>query len=260
MGIFFHPFNAEACCLCGSPDQLTGEHKIKASILREIFGTDAMVIGGGDYEGFRPAQGPKSKNFHFPAQVCKLCNDTTTQPADLAFGRFHKQTMQLHHGGKDVCTNPSDSIYTNGTAEGLNVLRYFAKLMCCHVASSGGPRMIRVAEFAIGKTDLNPICFTVGSDATYEQWHELSGDHQYAAHGGLAVFCDKISGHPTTFHSTLTAGPLQYMFEVRMNGFERVSLIAFHHEFAAKCRRAYLEAVANPVSENLRRKLSIRPQ
>lgn len=48
MGIFFEPYQEGRCCLCGSDDSLTGEHKIKASALRKIFGKDSMVIGNFD--------------------------------------------------------------------------------------------------------------------------------------------------------------------------------------------------------------------
>ncbi|HEY4466705.1 MAG TPA: SEL1-like repeat protein [Klebsiella sp.] len=44
MGIFFEPYQAASCCLCGSDEALTGEHKIKALALRKIFGKNARVI------------------------------------------------------------------------------------------------------------------------------------------------------------------------------------------------------------------------
>src|SRR3546814_6636544 len=70
MGIFFEPYQAEGCCLCGAGEALTGEHKIKASTLREIFGRDAMTIGNFDDESIRRlAQGPKSRAFHFSARM-----------------------------------------------------------------------------------------------------------------------------------------------------------------------------------------------
>ncbi|HHT7520271.1 TPA: hypothetical protein ACT1UU_003971, partial [Klebsiella oxytoca] len=83
MEIFFKSYQTEGCCLCGSSGSLTGEHKIKASALRKIFGSNAMVIGDFDDGGIlRTAQGPKSKAFHFSARMCSLCNGSRTQPAD----------------------------------------------------------------------------------------------------------------------------------------------------------------------------------
>src|SRR3546814_5346604 len=90
MGMFFDPYQAEGCCVCGAGEALTGEHKIKASALREIFGRDAMTIGNFDDESIRRlAQGPKSRAFHFSARMCGACNGSRTQAADHEFDRFH---------------------------------------------------------------------------------------------------------------------------------------------------------------------------
>ncbi len=45
MGFFFEPYQTDCCCLCGSPESLTGEHKVKASALRKIFGRDGIDFG-----------------------------------------------------------------------------------------------------------------------------------------------------------------------------------------------------------------------
>jgi hypothetical protein len=75
MGTFFEPYQAEGCCLCGSRESLTGEHKIKASALRKIFGKNAMTIGHFDGHSIpRSAQGPKSSAFHFSSRMCSSCN------------------------------------------------------------------------------------------------------------------------------------------------------------------------------------------
>jgi len=84
--------------LCGSIGELTGEHKVKASAIRSQFKTEKMVIGvSGDAERkFRPAQGPKSKEFHFESRICKQCNNRRTQPADREFDQFHSRVETLH--------------------------------------------------------------------------------------------------------------------------------------------------------------------
>lgn len=55
------------CILCGAIANLTGEHKIKASLIRGEFGDQATVLAGKD----RPklAQSPKSKTFHFRSKL-----------------------------------------------------------------------------------------------------------------------------------------------------------------------------------------------
>ena len=51
----FAPPLTSQCCLCGSTEALSGEHKIKASALRGVFGKQGMVIGRPG-EAYRYAQ------------------------------------------------------------------------------------------------------------------------------------------------------------------------------------------------------------
>lgn len=61
----FAPPLTSQCCLCGSTEALSGEHKLKAAALRSEFGAQPMVIGRPG-ERYRHAQSPSSKQFHFP--------------------------------------------------------------------------------------------------------------------------------------------------------------------------------------------------
>ena len=75
MGIWFEPFREQQCCLCGSTDRLTGEHKFKASALKALFKGSPMVVGQFDGTSTpRNAQGPKSEALHFAARLCANCN------------------------------------------------------------------------------------------------------------------------------------------------------------------------------------------
>src|SRR3546814_40803 len=130
MGIFFEPYQAEGCCLCGAGEALTGEHTIKASALREIFGRDAMTIGNFDDDSIRRlAQGPKSRAFHFSARMCGACNGSRTQAADHEFDRFHALVSSFLSEGRDPSSVFSLPQYTSGSEAYLNVFRYFAKLL-----------------------------------------------------------------------------------------------------------------------------------
>ena len=89
MSASFHAFEPDACALCGSRTEPSGEHKIKASSLRDQFGGRPMVIvstGGAS----RSARGPKSKQFHFSTPFCAPCNNARTQDADLEWDRFRR--------------------------------------------------------------------------------------------------------------------------------------------------------------------------
>lgn len=258
MGIFFEPHHVDRCCLCGSSESLTGEHKIKASALRTIFGHDAMVIGSIDGTSMpRPAQGPKSRAFHFSARMCGSCNSTRTQAPDREFDRFHRLVSASLSEG-----NAPDSVfsmpqYKIGTEPYLNVFRYFAKLLCCHVAESSGPRALAVSKFAIGTVDRNPIFLHIDADPTYVAFMDKFGEHRYAGHGGLIVPVSSKTQLATSFRSSITLGAVRYIFWVRYSPMVGIALRTFHRDFWRKCEEAYREALENPLSDEERHRRGI---
>ena len=185
----FEAIGRAECCLCGATGNLTGEHKIKASALREIFGRDAMVIGHFDGTSEpRLAQGPKSSALHFGARMCGECNSARTQPADRAFDRFKQRAAEKQADEPDAESMFPVESFPDGAPETLDVFRYFAKLLCCQIADINGPRLPVVAAFALGRIDFNPIKLWVRADPTYQDYTSLSGDYSgFAGHGGLSV-------------------------------------------------------------------------
>ncbi|ESZ02611.1 hypothetical protein X736_29125 [Mesorhizobium sp. L2C089B000] len=256
--MFFEPYSPDRCCLCGSPDGLTGEHKIKASALRSIFGRDAMVIG--HFDGLRApraAQGPKSREFHFSAKLCGECNSVRTQPADNEFVRFHESALALYSAGDDPAQAFRLDRYRIGSEPYLNVFRYLAKLMACHIAESKGPRSLSIARFASGDSDFNPIKLFMDPDPTYREFANLTGDHSFAAHGGLVVKTDPKTELPTGFHTFLTLGQLRYVFSVDFSPLVAIALKMFHRDFFNKCQAAYRAALAEPISADTLTKLGL---
>lgn len=258
MGIFFESYESDRCCLCGSPESLTGEHKIKASALRAIFRQNAMVIGHFDGTSApRPAQGPKSQAFHFSARMCALCNSTRTQAADREFDRFHAQVIARLAEDKDPASVFDLPRYDIGSEPYLNVFRYFAKLLCCHVAESCGPRAISVREFAIGRMDRNPVFLHIDTDPTYAAYSTTFGEHQFAGHGGLIVPVDARIKLPTSFRSSLSLGAVRYIFWVRYGPMIGLALRMFHRDFWSRCEAAYRDALENPLSDEERHRIGV---
>jgi hypothetical protein len=249
MGLFFEPSSMDACCLCGATENLTGEHKVKASALRSEFGSDRMTIGtsGTPEEGLRLAQGPKSKEFHFASRMCENCNSKLTQPADKEFERFHREARALFDKGDDPIRVFGLPQYAPGSAAYLNVFRYFAKLLCCHMAEVHAPRRQLMTRFARRQSDVNCIWLSVDEDIVFKQ-ATLHGLTQYAAHGGLTVYGDKETGGANGFHSTLTIGPIRYVFYSRLNAFEKLALMMAHPNFHRWCRESVEAAKIDPIS------------
>lgn len=257
MGLFFEPYQADRCCLCGSPESLTGEHMVKASALRKIFGREPMVIGSFDGTSVpRDAQGPKSQAFHFSARICASCNSSQTQAPDREFERFTALVCELISQGKSPESVFSLPQYELSSTPYLNVFRYFAKLLCCHVAESCGPRPLALSEFAVGKTDLNLVLLDIDADPTYEKLLDSFGEHQFAGHGGLTV-CADSSGLPTSFRSSLSFGGVRYKFWVQYGADVQEELQHFHPDFWGKCEAAYREAIEARLSDDDRSRLGI---
>lgn len=257
--MFLRPFNSEICFLCGASGDLTGEHKIKASAIRSEFGSEKMVIGrfGEPDGGFRNVQGPKSKNLHFGAKVCRTCNSERTQAADREFDRFNRSARKLLESGRDPVEVFEEARYKPESPEYLNVFRYFAKLLCCHVAEVNGPIPLHMARFAIGQASRNCVWLAVDRDVTYAEAVQAMGEHQYAAHGGLVVYGDKNTGEANAFHSTLTVGPLRYVFHSRLNWLERLELRWAHREFRNWVREQTSAARTQPLTDAEKRRLGL---
>ena len=232
---WFKPFAAnsmDACCLCGAANDLTGEHKIKASLLKEEFGSAQMVIGNFDASSdkLKQVQSPRSKALHFKARMCSRCNNDRSQKADEEFVRFHKYASELLQKSENLKNVFENTRYTAGSEPYLNVFRYLAKILCCQMADAGAPRPLHMAKFAIGQKKRNCIWLNIDQDFLFKQLAER-GVVQYAAHGGLVVYGDKATGGPNAFHSTITVGSIRYIFYSRLTKWERYRIMRDSPEY-----------------------------
>jgi len=251
MRFFFKPYSPDTCCLCGSENDLTGEHKIKASAIRSEFGSDKMVIGtfGKSIENLRNVQGPKSKNLHFNARLCRECNSARTQEQDREFDRFHIAARTMLEKGEDPKDIFNADRYQKDTNAYLNVFRYFAKILCCHIAEIESPRPVRMSRFAISLTNANRVWLDINRDEVHKELVKVHGELQYAAHGGLAVYGDKIDGGINTFQSTLTIGPIRYVFFWQLSRLEKLELKLGHRKFHNWAKSKTLDAIDQQLSE-----------
>lgn len=239
MGVFLNKFNANSCCLCGDyMHKPTGEHKIKASEIVKEFGNVELRIGtfGDEANSMRIAQSKNSKHFKFESAICEACNTSRTQNADREIESFFELARNELASDSDPNLVFNIEKYSIGSAAYLNIFRYFAKLLCCHMAEIGAPQIRRLSNFAIGKIDTNCVWLNLQEDQNYRSYKEKLAGIQYAAHGGLVVYGDKITGQANAFHSSLTIGPLQCVFHTRINWFEKMELKIFHSRFNKWCK------------------------
>ena len=231
----FFPCVTTHCCLCGSSEALTGEHKIKASALRAEFGRNKLVIGRRG-EGYRNAQSAGSKELHFKAPLCAECNGSRTQSGDLAFDRFGEIALRFGRRGDDPAMAFQDSRFAEGSRLRLDLYRYFAKLLCCHLAELGAPFQVAISEFAIGYSDENCISLGVNLDSVYARDQLANPGLPYAAHGGLVILADKETLTPSAFYSTLSIGPVCFRYAARFTVAGQMQLEVDAPDFVAWCR------------------------
>ena len=253
MGMFFNTHVPGVCALCGAVEKLSGEHKIKASLLRREFGSERMTIRSSD--ALKMAQSAKSKFFHFQAPLCIDCNGARTQSADKAFEQIHIAASQLLRDGKDPIEAFDEAV---GSASYLDCFRYFAKLMCCHLAELEAPRPLDMVRFALGAIDTNRIHLHIDRDWEYQRMEREREGVKYAAHGGLVCYGSQDSGAVTAFHSTLTIGPLRYVFNTRLSAIEQLVLRLAHRPFYEQCRARILDPEQRNHSRETWLKLGVR--
>lgn len=216
-----------------------------------------MVIGRPG-ETYRHAQSPTSKFFHFSARVCEACNNARTQPADRAFDQFNAHASELFKLGLDPAGVFDDSRFRSRDGPlYLNVFRYFAKLMCCHLAEMDAPFYKEIADFAIGINNENCILLGVDVDVAYHKLQERLPSASYAAHGGLIITGDELSHAPTSFYSTLTIGPVRYCYQIRFSEYGQLLLRIEHPAFYNWCMRKVRNAIDNPISDEAKEILGL---
>lgn len=249
--MYFQQFPVTKCCLCGNSENLTGEHKIKAAALRKEFGKDPLMVGvsGEPNRAMKSAQSANSKHLKFKVRICETCNTSRTQQADREFDRFHGLVAEQVKNNKDPLSVFSSELYLKETEAYLNIFRYFAKLLCCHIAEIAGPIPNTLSEFAIGENSLNRIWLEIKADPFFSHASSTFGIDQYAAHGGLIVYGDKNTKEPNAYHSTLTLGPVMYVFHIRLETFEKAELQKRYPDFLAWCKAKVEQAESNPASD-----------
>jgi len=236
MGFEFETLNEGECLLCGAVGSLTGEHKIKASLLKGEFGNRKMVMAGKDAP--KVLQSPRSIHTHFTVKICKECNSSRTQAADRAFDRLHQGLKKLRDEGRQLIDGNNHPNCKLSPRDSVDYFRYFAKVICCFLAEIGGPRSRSLSQFALGLNNRNPIFLWISKDEQYEvHLAELKTDG-FAEHGGMKFRFDDKKKWVQSIESSLSVGGIRYEFWVQLGWLTRLEL---HFNFGHLVR----EALAN---------------
>lgn len=223
------------CVLCGSTGSLTGEHKIKASLIRAEFKDRKTVMAGMGKP--RLAQSPKSKTYQFKSRICELCNSSRTQVGDRAFDKLHRCLSDLHEKGSELTDQthkPKCSLDANVQ---VDYFRYFSKILCCFLAEVGGPRSKTLSAFALGHQNSIPIYLNISKDEEYYSKLISFNSQGFAEHGGLKFLLDDSMQLVQSFASSLSIGGIRYEFWAQLSPLSQMELSMNFPELVEKARK-----------------------
>ena len=222
MDIEFERLNEGECLLCRATESLTGEHKIKASLLKDEFGSRQTILVGKDAP--KILQSPRSKKAHFAAKICMNCNSSRTQAGDRAFDQLHRGLKESLAKGEELTDSNNHPNCELSPKDSADSFRYFAKVICCFLAEVGGPRSRSLSAFALGLSDKNPIFLHISEDKQYEANLAEMDTKGFAQHGGLKFRFDDEKKWVQSIESSLSVGGISYEFWVQLRWLQKLEL------------------------------------
>jgi hypothetical protein len=146
------------CWICGAP-ATTGEHGTKRSDLRDVFGPVAQgnpLFLHNSRQRNRRVGSLDAKALKLPAKLCARCNNTRTQPHDLAWEKLSAGLRTWTPAlGPGTIVWPKRIFGADRAREMLNVHLYFAKLFGCHIAGNNIP--LDISGFADAIKNERPL-------------------------------------------------------------------------------------------------------
>jgi hypothetical protein len=224
------------CWICHNRGDLTREHKFKASGLRKQYGETTYYVsaGGVSAKRYKIAQSSNSNALKFGPSICNRCNSHTTQKADMAFDDFQAKVEELARNGDAVEQIWNSSEFKIDSRSYLDLFRYFAKLLGCHLVEAGYPVPRHLSRFARGATSRNCIWLNVHET---ELQSSQEGAVRQATHGGLVVLTRKPNFRLTAVCSSITFGKFNYSFHYRWTWPELMEIKLRFPQFYAECQR-----------------------
>lgn len=236
------------CWICDSCENLSQEHRIKASDIRRQFGERSMFIGGINTHGqvYKIAQSSKSKHFKFRPSICRECNTSITQESDFSYEFFVNAAEEKAKSGLDPNRTFEDKYFLE-RRNYLALFRYFAKLMGCHLNECGVPIPSHLARFVAKQTNRNCIWLSIRLNTDFVIEAEQDG---FAAHGGLVIIIKEPTLHPIRFHSARMIGSLRMFFWYDMTLLEIQEMRFRFPEFVEHCAQMASETIKSTTLDN----------
>jgi hypothetical protein len=137
-GTMSNGLNRPTCWICGSLGPLSGEHRTKASDLRDFFGEitplKPVYLTTHKHDA-RAIHSAKSNRIKTGNVICIPCNTTRSQPYDNAWMALSQEFRRCLPTFRDGTMVRADRVFPNHTrAKMLAVHLFFVKLLGCELA------------------------------------------------------------------------------------------------------------------------------
>jgi hypothetical protein len=149
------------CWICRIKPADSAEHRIKASDVRATAPGMSQRTPVYLQQNFEPTNikigGAKSKALTFDASICQYCNNTRTQPYDIAWSSLsaylRTHWRDIRHRGRFDLTKPFPG---KTRASALNVHLYFVKVFGCKIHQDGIPVDLAPFSKALMESSAHP--------------------------------------------------------------------------------------------------------
>lgn len=163
------------CWWCGAVAD-SQEHKFKLKNLKRLSqGSKKNLVWVGD-ESYREIRSiKKSHHVRFRANLCASCNNTRSQPFDLAYDGFVDYLWS--HGRRLQCYRYVNMkrIYGEDWNEQVrNLARYFVKQIGCRIEHDGYPVPPEFVEFLDGSSRVPSLHMVLYKDPALWKLHKVS--------------------------------------------------------------------------------------
>ena len=138
-----HERKSGKCWICGN-DAETSEHVIKQTDIAKFFrsakGEKQLEVKLLNGSAIHKLQSPKSKYVKYPKNLCSHCNNTFTQPFDLAYDEFTRWYDSNRKSVDKQRVIDFKEVYGDQWFEKqLNLFRYFVKEFGCRLTYENIP-------------------------------------------------------------------------------------------------------------------------
>lgn len=232
------PSSLDICWICGSDSDLTREHRIKASDIRDQYGKQELYVISADLSR-KPklVQSANSVHLKFKSKICNRCNSDITQESDFAYVELARRAEVLASQENSPESVFQEEEFGEGGPSHVPLHRYFGKLLGCHLADSELAIPISLSRFVRKESD--EICISLTVANAEKGMPGLPDITAQASHDGLGIILLLEEHLVTGFASQRQVGRVQYVFSYRLNRQEMLEYKIRFPEMVDKCVIGY---------------------